>query len=95
MSTHPPPRSSDRNGAGGIALGTGIAAAVAAFVPFVGDFVSVPLALVAVVCGWTGVGRAEDGEATNGRHAFIGAGLGLLALVVVFIGFAATHIAAE
>lgn len=84
-------RSRNRNDMGRVALWTGIAAAVAAFVPFVGDYISVPLAVAAVITGWIGVGRADSGDATNGRDAMIGASLGLLALAMVAITTAAAY----
>ena len=86
----PSPRPTYRNGAGSSALIAGIVALVCAFVPFVGDIVAVPTGILAVVCGWVGIGRDEDGTATNGREAMIGAALGGAALFVVFVSFAAT-----
>ncbi|MEU5842274.1 hypothetical protein [Rhodococcus sp. NPDC047139] len=82
-----------RNGVGSTALVAGIAAAVFAFVPFIGDFVTVPAGLIAVVCGWIGLNRVDKGIASNQRDAVIGGGLGLAALFVVFLVFAATSAA--
>jgi hypothetical protein len=79
-----------RNGAGSAALILGIIALVCAFVPFIGDFVAIPTGVAAVVCGWVGVGRDEQGHATNGREAMIGAALGGAAMFVVFVAYAAT-----
>ncbi|RRQ29184.1 hypothetical protein DK926_04690 [Rhodococcus sp. Eu-32] len=79
-----------RNGVGSAALVAGIVAIVCAFVPFIGDFISVPIGVVAVVCGWIGVSRVDAGDATNFREAVIGAALGGTSLFVVFMGFAAT-----
>lgn len=82
-----------RNGAGSTALVAGIIAVVFALVPFVGDVVTIPAGLVAVVCGWIGVDRVEKGVASNQRDAVIGAGLGMAALFVVFLMFAASFMA--
>jgi hypothetical protein len=79
-----------RNGVGSAALIAGIVAIVCAFVPFIGDFIAVPIGIVAVACGWVGVSRVDAGNATNYREAVIGAALGGLSLFVVFMGFAAT-----
>ncbi len=57
----PPPQSSYRNGVGSIALITGIVALVFAFVPIIGDLVTVPTGIVAVTCGWVGFNRADRG----------------------------------
>ncbi len=83
--------SRDRNGLGYIALVAGIVAALTAFVPIVGDFVSVPAGIVAVVSGWTGLLRIEKGLATNHVETVVGTVLGTGALFVVFIIFAASH----
>ncbi|WP_241386713.1 hypothetical protein [Rhodococcus sp. CH91] len=80
-----------RNGVGSAALIAGIAAALFAFVPFVGDIVTIPAGVVAVVCGWIGLERVDKGTASNQRDAVIGGGLGVAALFVVFIVFAATY----
>lgn len=83
--------SRDRNGLGSIALVAGIVAALTAFVPIVGDFVSIPAGLLAVVCGWIGLLRIEKGLATNYVETVVGTVLGTGALFVVFIIYAATH----
>jgi len=80
-----------RNGVGSASLIAGIAAAVFAFVPFVGDFVTIPAGVIAVVCGWIGLNRVDNGAASNPRDAVIGAGLGVAALFVTFIVYAATY----
>nr|WP_314142806.1 hypothetical protein [uncultured Rhodococcus sp.] len=81
-----------RNGAGSAALIAGIVALICAFVPFIGDFVAAPVGVFAVVCGWVGVSRSEDGTATNGRDAVIGAALGGAALFVVFLANVAVFV---
>ncbi|WP_332112879.1 hypothetical protein [Rhodococcus ruber] len=79
-----------RDGAGSLALVAGIVAVICAFVPFVGDFVTIPAGIVAVISGWIGLGRAVEGDASNGREAVIGAALGGLGLFIVFLTFAAS-----
>ena len=91
MPTSPSADFRDRNGVGSAALVAGIIAAIAAFVPIVGDLISVPAGIVAVVCGWIGLARLENGSATNYRETVIGMVLGTLALFAVFVMFAATH----
>ena len=86
-----PPQSSYRNGVGSIALITGIVALVFAFVPIIGDLVTVPTGIVAVTCGWVGFNRADRGLASNHREAITGLALGTAALFVVFLVFVATH----
>lgn len=79
--TKPRPR-----GLGGPALFTGVLAMVFAFVPFVGEYVAAPAAVVAIVLGLIGFDRAEKGLTDDGGRALAGAVLGLLAaLVVVFV----------
>ena len=92
MAETPPGRPVYRNGAGNTALVAGIAALVFAFIPLIGDYVAVPAGVLAVACGWIGLCRDEDGVATNGRDAMIGAALGGAALFVVFLTFAATFV---
>ncbi|MGV9734246.1 hypothetical protein ACWDT5_09150 [Rhodococcus aetherivorans] len=90
----PPHRSTEspfRNGAGSTALVAGITAAVFAFIPLIGDLITIPAGLAAVVCGWVGLDRVDKGLATNHREALTGAVLGTAALFVVFVVFAATH----
>ncbi|MBY4131365.1 hypothetical protein HQO83_23510 [Rhodococcus fascians] len=79
-----------RDGAGNLALVAGIVAVICAFVPFIGDFVTIPAGVVAVVSGWIGLGRSVEGDASNGRDAVIGAALGAVGLFVVFLTFAAS-----
>ncbi|KQU07059.1 hypothetical protein ASG56_05755 [Rhodococcus sp. Leaf7] len=92
MAEAPPGRPVYRNGAGNTALVAGIVALVCAFIPLIGDYVAVPAGVLAVACGWIGLCRDEDGVATNGRDAVIGAALGGAALFVVFLTFAATFV---
>ena len=80
-----------RNGAGALALWTGLLALAFAFFPFVGEFVSVPTALVAIVAGWVGMQRADRFVATNGGEAITGLLLGVGGLAVTAIVMAATR----
>ena len=81
-----------RNGVGLAALVAGFVAVAFAFVPIIGDIVAAPTALCAIVLGLIGLGRVEDGRATNRGEALVGFVLGLLAALVVFIGFMATFV---
>ena len=92
MAETPPGRPVYRNGAGNTAVVAGVVALVCAFIPLIGDWVAVPVGVLAVICGWIGVGRDEDGIATNGRDAMIGAALGGAALFVVSLTFAAAFV---
>ncbi|MEH6380355.1 MAG: hypothetical protein V7768_01365 [Dietzia cercidiphylli] len=80
-----------RNGAGITSLVAGIVAALASLVPFLGGAITITAAIVALVSGWIGLKRADQGEASNQRDAVIGTGLALAALFVAFLIFAATH----
>ncbi|MGW5268294.1 hypothetical protein ACWEQ4_06550 [Rhodococcus sp. NPDC003994] len=80
-----------RNGAGTTSLVAGIVAALASLVPFIGGVITIAAATVALACGWIGLKRVDQGEASNQRDAIIGTGLGLAALFVAFVIFAATH----
>lgn len=90
MKRKSPSRSFFRDGAGNLALIAGIMAVICAFVPFIGDFVTIPTGIVAVVSGWIGLGRVVEGDASNGREAVIGAALGGVGLFIVFLTFAAS-----
>lgn len=84
-----PWRPPERNGAGDAAFTLGLLAVVFAFVPIVGDFVALPSALGAVVLGTVGIGRAEQGLATNPNKAMVGVLLGVFSAFVIFLTFAA------
>ncbi|SEE88682.1 hypothetical protein [Jiangella alba] len=83
--TEPRPR-----GLGGPALFTGVLALVFAFVPFVGEFVAVPAAVLAIVLGLIGWDRAEKGLTDDGARALTGGVLGLVAALVVLFVYLAT-----
>lgn len=61
-----------RNDAGITSLVVGIVAALASLVPFIGGAITVAAAVVALVSGWIGLKRVEQGEASNRRDAVIG-----------------------
>ncbi|SDT10655.1 hypothetical protein [Jiangella sp. DSM 45060] len=77
-------------GLGGPALFTGVLALVFAFVPFVGEFVAAPAAVIAIVLGLIGWDRAEKGLADDGARALTGGVLGLVAALVVLFVYLAT-----
>lgn len=71
-----------KNGLGTAALVLGIVGAVFAFIPVVGIFIAIPLAVLAVIFGVIGLVRASRTTATNKGPALSGAILGGVALVV-------------
>ncbi len=79
-----------RIGAGETALQVGAGALVAAFIPIIGDFITVPAALVAMVLGTVGYRRTEKGVATNAGQAITGGFLGLAAGFTVLITYLIT-----
>src|SRR5699024_11610878 len=66
--------------AGSTALVVGALSLLCSLVPVVGDIVSVPLALVAIVCGVLGVGHYVSGSAPRMLPALLGGLLGGIAL---------------
>ena len=81
---HSPWRPPERNGAGDATFTLGVLAMVF-FVPLVGDFVTLPSALGAVVLGVVGIDRAERGLATNPGKALAGALLGVVSAFITFV----------
>lgn len=79
-----------RNGAGDAALTAGVVAVLCAIVPIIGDYLSLPLALAAIVLGGVGFARADRGTATNPWKAMTGGLLGIAAVFVVFVSYAAS-----
>jgi hypothetical protein len=73
-----------RNGLGIAALIFGVLAILSAWVPVLG-VVGILLAILAIVLGFSGRGRAKRGRATNGGVALGGAVLGILALIIGLI----------
>ena len=90
MSLEDPSQSAPRNGPGGAALLLGLIAVVFALIPIVGEFVAAPAALLAIVLGLVGLGRVDQGIATNGGQALAGSVLGVVAGFIVFLVMAAT-----
>ena len=82
---------SPRNGAGHIALTVGVAAIALTLLPVVGEFLAIPVALVATIAGFIGFDRADRGHATNRGDAVVGGGLGVLSLLVNLAMLAAVH----
>ncbi|MGE2729651.1 hypothetical protein ACQI4F_09235 [Mycolicibacterium vaccae] len=80
-----------RNRAGHAALILGVVALAFVFVPVIGEFVSIPAAVGAVVAGFVGFDRVGRGVATNRRDAVIGGVLGVLVLFMSLLIFAAVH----
>ncbi len=74
---------------GDAALTCGVLALVFAFVPIVGDVVTVPTALAAVVLGVVGVVRGDQGLEASPNKAFVGVLLGVIAAFATFTTFAA------
>lgn len=73
------------------ALAAGVAALACSFVPVVGDLVALPAAAIAMVLGWIGIRRFEEGRASKVAAAATGAALGALAGLMVVVVLAATH----
>lgn len=78
-----------RNGAGDAALTVGIVAVLCALLPIVGDYVALPVAVLAIVLGGVGYVRTERGTATNPWKAMSGGLLGVVAVLIVFTNYAA------
>ncbi len=74
---------------GDAALTCGVLALVFAFVPVIGDVITVPTALMAIGLGILGVIRGDQGLEANPNKAFIGALLGVLAAFITVMTFAA------
>lgn len=90
MSHGAPSKSPSRNGPGSAALVLGLVAVVFAVVPVIGDFVTIPSAVLAVVLGIVGLFRVENGIATNRGAALAGVILGFVSGFVTFLIIAAT-----
>lgn len=74
---------------GDAALTCGVLALVFAFVPIIGDVVTVPTAVMAVVLGVLGVVRGDQGLESSPNKAFAGVLLGVIATFITFMTFAA------
>ena len=79
---------------GNAALAFGAVAVLFVFVPVAGDFIAGAAGLAALVAGYIGFDRVDQGVATNRGDAIVGAGLGALALMIMLVVFAAASNAA-
>ena len=82
-----------RRSVGDHSLALGLAAVVCVAIPVVGDFIAVPAAVLAIVCGLIGIGHYDAGRTSRVTSAAAGAALGALALVVTALVLVATHLA--
>ena len=71
--------------AGDYSLTFGLAAAACVAIPGIGDLISAPVALAAVVFGLIGIWRWDDGLTPKVLPAAAGASLGALALFAVVL----------
>ena len=61
------------------------------FVPVVGEFVTIPVAIGAVIAGVIGFDRHDRGLASSRWDAVLGACLGVLVLLITLVLLAAVH----
>lgn len=73
------------------ALLLGFAALICSFIPVVGDYVTIPLALIAIILGCLEIWRAERGRQSRVVPATFGTIFGALALLLVMISMMATQ----
>ncbi|WP_083713596.1 hypothetical protein [Brachybacterium sp. P6-10-X1] len=78
-------REPKRYSAGDWSLTFGLAAVGCLVIPAVGDMISAPVAVTAVVLGLIGIGRHDTGAAPKVLPAAIGTALGALALFLVVL----------
>lgn len=74
-----------RYSAGDWSLTFGLAAVGCLLIPAIGDIVSAPVAVAAVVLGLIGIGRHDTGAAPKVLPAAVGTALGALALFFVVV----------
>ncbi|UVI38001.1 hypothetical protein [Brevibacterium spongiae] len=91
MRGKPPPQREGDN-AGAYALTFSIISVVCAFIPVIGDFIAAPTAALAIVLGFIGISRHESGRASKVIPAVSGTILGAVALFVVALMLAVTHL---
>lgn len=77
---------------GDYALAIGGAALFCSFLPVVGDILAVPAAALAIVLGFGAMRREHTARESHGAAAMVGTILGEVALLVVVLGLAATHL---
>jgi hypothetical protein len=85
-----PPRRGRRS-PGDLSLAFGLIALLCALIPVIGDVLAVPPGLAAVVLGYLGVSRHDRGLEHRALPAYVGAGLGGIALFIVAVSLIATH----
>ena len=91
MQPEPPRRWSD--GAAEQSLLLGLLGLACSFIPIVGDWITLPLALAAIALGFVGLRRHKGGRAQHSIMAVLGIALGAGALsVVVVMLFATGHV---
>ncbi|MDJ1371817.1 hypothetical protein C7K25_10640 [Gulosibacter molinativorax] len=73
------------------ALVLGLAALVCSFIPVVGDYVTIPLGVIAIILGCLDIWRAERGRRARVVPATFGTIFGGLALLLVMISMMATQ----
>lgn len=69
--------------AGDYALAFGIAATACVLIPVIGDALSAPVAVLAIIFGLIGIRRWDDGRSHRVLPAAVGAALGVLSLFAV------------
>lgn len=89
-----PPRP-PKNGFGTAALVLGIIAVVFGFIPVVGVFFAIPLAILALLFGALGIVRAFTGKASNKGVSITGTSLGVAAIIVATVMTVAVFSAAS
>jgi hypothetical protein len=70
---------------GEYSLTFGLAAVACALIPVIGDLIAAPVAVIALVLGFIGIGRHDAGVAPKVLPAAIGAALGALSLFLVVL----------
>jgi VanZ family protein len=77
------------------ALAAGIAAVAASFVPMFGEFIAIPVAVLAIVLGLVGIRRYHEGRAArvvDVAAAACGTILGAATSFIIVIVLAAAHL---
>ncbi len=80
-----------KHSAGDYALTFGVAAIACALIPGIGDVISAPVAVLAIVCGIVGVGHYDAGRTRSVLPAAVGTALAALALFFIAVVFIATR----
>jgi hypothetical protein len=78
-----------RDGVGDAALACGVVALVFVFVPIIGDLVTVPAALAAMMLALVDIVRQDRGVAISSGRALTGGLLGAIAAFITLVTFAA------